>query len=109
MPDAVGKLIQLGFIEGLAGVGGGFVDGVDGKELELAAILHDGALLWARWSCGVVGAERPRPSAHGGREKGLAGLGQFGFGFGLLCCQGRGLNGGEDEGGGLLNDLQALG
>ena len=39
--DAVGKFGQFGFIEGPAGVGGGFVDGVDGKELELAAVLHE--------------------------------------------------------------------
>ncbi len=48
MPDAVGKLGQLRFIEGLTRVGGGLVDGVDGEELELAAVLHNGALLWAR-------------------------------------------------------------
>jgi len=38
--DALGKLPELTFIEGAAGVGGGLVDLVDGEELECAAILH---------------------------------------------------------------------
>jgi hypothetical protein len=38
--DALGKLIQLGFIEGAAGVRGGFVNLIDGEKLECAAILH---------------------------------------------------------------------
>jgi hypothetical protein len=33
LPDALSKLVQLRLLEGLAGVGGGFMDGVDGKEL----------------------------------------------------------------------------
>src|SRR5579875_1082345 len=49
LPDALGKLLQLAWLEGLPGVGGGLVDGVDGERLEWAAVLH-GALLWA-WLC----------------------------------------------------------
>ena len=40
VPDGLGKLVQLGLIEGAAGVGGGFVNGVDGEKLECAAVLH---------------------------------------------------------------------
>ena len=36
----IGKFLELAFIERAAGVGGGLVDGVDGEELECAAILH---------------------------------------------------------------------
>ena len=45
--DALGKLLQFGFIEGAARVGGGLVDGVDGDVLEFAAVLHVLALLGA--------------------------------------------------------------
>ena len=41
LPDALGKFVQSGLIEGAAGVGGGFVDGVDSEILECAAVLHD--------------------------------------------------------------------
>jgi hypothetical protein len=43
--DALGKLLQLAFIKGAAGVSGGYVDEVDGDVLECAAILHDDKLL----------------------------------------------------------------
>ena len=42
LPDGLGKLSQLAWLEGLAGVGGGFVDGVDGNKLKFTAVLHDG-------------------------------------------------------------------
>ena len=32
--DAFGKLAQLGFVEGAAGVGGGLVNGIDCEKLE---------------------------------------------------------------------------
>jgi hypothetical protein len=38
----IGEFLQLAFIEGAAGIGGGLVDGVDSEVLECAAILHDG-------------------------------------------------------------------
>ena len=41
LPDGFGKLIKFGFLEGLAGIGGGFVNLVDGEVLERAAVLHD--------------------------------------------------------------------
>lgn len=44
LPDALGKFLQFALLEGLAGVGGGLVNGADGKELECAAILHDALL-----------------------------------------------------------------
>ena len=44
LPDGLGKLFQLGLLEGLAGVGGGLMNLVDGDVLECAAVLH-GALL----------------------------------------------------------------
>ena len=44
--DALGQLHKLGRLEGLAGVGGGLVNLVDGDELESATGLHV-ALLWA--------------------------------------------------------------
>ena len=36
----MGQFVQLAFLEGAAGVGGGFVDSIDGEVLECAAILH---------------------------------------------------------------------
>ena len=45
LPDGLGQLLQLGLLEGLARVGGGLVNMVDGESLESAAVLH-GALLW---------------------------------------------------------------
>jgi hypothetical protein len=39
--DALGKLLQLAFVERSAGVVGRFVDLVDGNVLEFAAVLHD--------------------------------------------------------------------
>ncbi len=39
--DGLGKLLQPEFIEGATGIGGWFVDGVDGKVLEFAAVLYD--------------------------------------------------------------------
>ena len=48
--DALGQLLQLPFIEGAAGVGGGLVDGVDGHVLEFAAVLQGGSpWVWLRW------------------------------------------------------------
>jgi hypothetical protein len=47
LPDAFGKFLKLGLIEGAAGVGGRFVDQVDSEILECAAVLHDALLgLW---------------------------------------------------------------
>jgi hypothetical protein len=46
LPDAGGKLLKFGWIEGHARVGGGLVDGVDGEVLKCAAILH-GCPPWA--------------------------------------------------------------
>jgi hypothetical protein len=34
LPDALSEFVQLVFLEGAAGVGGGFVDGVYGEKLE---------------------------------------------------------------------------
>ena len=42
LPDALGQFVEFGFLEGLAGVGGGLVNLVDGDELEGAAVLHLG-------------------------------------------------------------------
>ncbi len=44
VPDALGELLQLALLERAAGVGGGLVDGVDGKVLECTAVLHWAAL-----------------------------------------------------------------
>ena len=67
MLDGLGKLVQLGFIEGAAGVGGGLVDGVDGEELECAA---DPAWLLSLSGCTALGlwSGRAFPSAPG-RER----------------------------------------
>jgi hypothetical protein len=40
MLDALGKLLQLGFVKGAPGVGGGLVNGVDSEILKCAAVLH---------------------------------------------------------------------
>ena len=48
LPDALGKLLQLAWLERLAGVGGGLMNLVDGDVLEFAAVLH-GALLGRCW------------------------------------------------------------
>ena len=48
LPDALGKLLQLGFVKGAPGVGGGLVNGVDGEVLKCAAVLHD-CPPWAGW------------------------------------------------------------
>ncbi len=45
LPDALGQLVEFGFLEGAAGVGAGFVNGIDGEVLEGAAVLHLSALL----------------------------------------------------------------
>ena len=46
LSDALCQFLQLRLLEGEAWVGGGFMNLVDGDELECAAVLH-GALLWA--------------------------------------------------------------
>ena len=40
LPNGLGKFFQLVLLEGLAGVGGGLANLVDGDELEGAAVLH---------------------------------------------------------------------
>ena len=70
LPDALGKLLQLRWLEGEARVGGGFVNLVDGDELECATVLHD-ALLWAWLCCEVVERTRFPVSAPVGGELGL--------------------------------------
>ena len=42
--DGLGKFVQLRLIEGAAGVGGGLMNGVNGKKLKGAAVLHDALL-----------------------------------------------------------------
>ena len=78
-PNALGKLLQLGLIEGAARVSGGLVNGVDGDVLEFAAVLHGGSpWAWVRlrlWS----GHNSPVRSCGGG------GLGVL---FLLLLLQG---------------------
>ena len=39
LPDARGQFLKLDFVEGAAGIGGGLVDGIDGKILECAAVM----------------------------------------------------------------------
>jgi hypothetical protein len=70
LADALGKLLQLRLLEGLARVGGGFMNLVDGDELECAAVLH-GALLWAWLCCEVVERTRFPVSAPVGGQLGL--------------------------------------
>jgi hypothetical protein len=66
----IGQFLKFGLLEGEAWVGGGFMNLVDGDELECAAVLHD-ALLWAWLCCEVVERTRFPVSAPVGGELGL--------------------------------------